>query len=229
MKNLVYICLVMGMSHLTALAGLVFDNKEITVKAGIDDKQAVAIYSFENKGTEPVVISKVHSVCPYCLAAQAAGGTRLGTGENMKFLYKPGEKGKIRAAFTLGTFTGTVKKDIKIYQEGDTEPSIKLVCKIVIPDFIKLSSKSLSWSAEERGMQKKLTIEVVAPKPITLFAPSCSSDEFQLEFKELKKGRKYELLVTPKKGAKPSIAICFFKTDSTHVKYRRVRYYLKLK
>ncbi len=106
-------------------AQLKFDAPVIDADAGIDDSFLTRDFKFTNAGAKPVKITQADAGCS-CLAVEVAGG---------KFTYAPGESGILRAKFEIGSFQGTVEKQILIWLEGDGElnPSAKVMLKVHIP------------------------------------------------------------------------------------------------
>ncbi len=226
---------VLWLSCTFAQADLVFDSKEATLNAKVDDLKVEAYYTFENKGKTPVIIKEVFSVCPHCLSAAIKGGTILDPvsfkkGEGSPIRFAAGEKGVVKAVFGIGTFTGTVMKEVKLFIDDDAEnaPSVVLKCKVIIPQMVTVEPKSLQWNLGEAPVAKTMKLMVREPNVLNIKKPSMMSKDFDVEFTEVRKGKEYTFKVTPKAGAQQQMVGCYFATDSTNLKFRRVRAYLKI-
>jgi len=204
------------------MAGLTFDATSKVVNADADSDVVFAIFDFENKSKEEVVVADYHTPCTNCLSLELLPSTMS---------IAPGAKGKLRAKFKTGTFSGTAEKTITIWLKGDpkAKPSVVLKVKVVIPQLIKLTPRRLNWTIGEKPATKVLTVEVNHSKPIQLFEATCTQDVFKIEKKVIKPGFKYEFHVTPKSTEVFAYGLMRAGTDSKNPKFKRVQSYLIVK
>ncbi|MED5258569.1 MAG: DUF1573 domain-containing protein, partial [Verrucomicrobiota bacterium] len=75
-----------------------FENKEIEITAAADQEKVTFVFPFKNEGSTPVTIIDVNLTCS-CLSAKTD-----------KEIYSSGEKGQLKAIFSIGSFTGIQRK-----------------------------------------------------------------------------------------------------------------------
>ena len=188
-----------------ARAELTFDESLKEVQMSPDQFATHIDFPFENTSDEPVKIVKYNAACS-CTSVQVKGS---------KLAYKPGESGVIRAHFDMGNFSGTVEKSIQIWLTGDPEnqPSVTLTGRLHIPVLIHLAPKTLEWDVQGEAKPKTISITMDHAEPIHILDVSSASQSFSVEYKEIEKGKRYEVTATPKNTDVPGMAIIHIKTD----------------
>lgn len=189
-----------------ASAALEFETPAIKVDAGLNDKVVTRDFKFTNSGDKAVRITQADAGCS-CLAVEVAEG---------KFSYAPGESGVLRATFEVGSFQGTVDKQINVWLEGDPEekPSTSLKMSVHIPVIIKVEPKSLKWKVGETAEAKVIDVAMDYEKPIHVTAVATSNDSFSAELITVEDGKHYQIKVTPQKGTdSPGLNIVRIETD----------------
>jgi hypothetical protein len=193
-------------------AGLEFKEltKEITPKSS--ETQVTADFEFTNTSSKPVAIAKTDPGCS-CLKVEVSGG---------KLKYGPGESGSIRATFDIGNAAGTVDKMVMLWLDGDAaeKPSARLSIRVHIPVLITLEPKTLTWFLGEKPDPKTIHIHMAEGKTIHVSTAKSSSDAFATEVKEVERGRKYDLVITPKATASPGIGVIRIDTDCEIPKHK---------
>lgn len=204
MKVLPLALLLLG--AIPAAAGLKFEASEIKVDAELTDKTVTRDFKFTNSGDKTVKITQADAGCS-CLAVQVAGG---------KFSYAPGESGVLRAVFELGSFQGTVDKQINVWLEGDPEekPSTMLKMSVNIPVIIQLEPKTLKWDLGSSPSPKVIDVTMDYGKPIHISSVASSNETFSTKIITVEEGKRYKVEVTPEKGTDTaSLAIIRIETD----------------
>ncbi len=130
-------------------ADLVFEKKEIEIKAGLSDKEAVARFHFKNTGSHPVHITRVRTTCGCTTAALD------------KHDYAPDEKGEIIATFDIGDRIGMHEKGIMLDTDQTTESVILLNLKIEIPDLLDVTPGLVYWQKGEKPVPKVILVKVL--------------------------------------------------------------------
>ena len=204
MKALSLALLLLGV--IPAAAGLEFESALIKVDAGLNDKTVTRDFHFTNRGDKAVTIKQADGGCS-CLDAQVAGG-KLG--------YAPGESGTIRVVFEVGSFQGTVDKNISVWLDGDPEekPSTMLTMSVNIPVIIQLEPKSLKWEIGAPATAKVIDVIMNYEKPIHIQAVATSNETFSTKLITVEEGKRYKIEVTPAKGTdSAALSIVRIETD----------------
>lgn len=200
------------LAAVASAAGLQFKEitKEVTPKSS--DTTVTADFEFSNTSGKPLTIAKTDPGCS-CLKVDISGG---------KLKYAPGESGTIRTTFEIGNVVGTVDKMVVVWLEGDAEdkPSTRLSIRVRIPVLVTLEPKTLTWLIGEKPEPKIIHIQMAEGKPIHVSGVKPSSDTFTTEVKEVEKGRKYDLVVTPKGTATAGIGVIRIDTDCEIAKHK---------
>jgi hypothetical protein len=199
---------VVVLATFSARAGLVFEREVASEAAAPSEETHESTFHFKNTGTKPVTISEVQSTCG-CLGASTD-----------KMVYQPGDSGTLSATIKLGTFEGEVIKSIYLISDDDQEPKRQLQMKITIPKLMEVSPEVTTWAVGEDPKPKKLSIKVLRDEPIVVTAVSSTRDNFTVELVELEQGRVYEVIMTPKTTAEPTLGAVKIETDCELSRYR---------
>lgn len=211
MKILTLILLLGGILPINA--ALEFETPIIEVDAGLNDKTVMRDYKFTNSGEKAVKIKEADGGCS-CIQVEVAGGKRD---------YAPGESGLLRATFELGSFQGSVDKQINIWLEGDPEekPSSTITMRVNIPVIIKLEPKTLKWNVGEKAEAKFIDVEMNYTKPIHITSVIVGNESFAAKLVTVEEGKHYQIEVTPARGtAESGLSIVRIETDADVEKHR---------
>lgn len=202
-----FLCLVLFLFGVVpAGAGLEFESALIKVDAGLNDKTVTRDFHFTNRGDKAVSIKQADGGCS-CLQAQVAGG-KLG--------YAPGESGTIRVVFEVGSFQGTVDKNISVWLDGDPEdkPSTTLTMSVTIPVIIQVEPKTVKWEVGSPAAPKVIDVMMNYEKPIHITAVATSNGTFSAKLTAVEEGKHYRIEVTPEKGTdSAALSIIRIETD----------------
>ncbi|QTN33400.1 DUF1573 domain-containing protein [Akkermansiaceae bacterium] len=191
---------------LPAAAALRFEAPSIKAEANLDDKFITRDFKFTNSGDKAVTIREADAGCS-CLAIQVAGG---------KLNYAPGETGTLRAVFELGSFQGTVEKQINVWLEGDPEekPSTTLSMSVHIPVIISVEPKSVKWQVGGPADMQVIEVTMDYGKPIRVTSVATGNDMFSAELVTIEEGKRYAIQVKPAKGTDAGgLAVVRIETD----------------
>jgi hypothetical protein len=205
MKALPFLLLLLA--TFPASAGLEFETPAIKVDADLNDKLVTRDFKFTNSGEKAIKITQADAGCS-CLGVEVAEG---------KFSYAPGESGVLRATFEIGSFQGTVDKQINVWLEGDPEekPSIALTMSVHIPVIIKIEPKSVKWKVGDPAEPKVIDIAMDYERPIHVTSVATSNESFSAELITIEDGKHYQIKVTPQKGtASAGLNIVRIETDA---------------
>lgn len=145
-----------------------------------------ASYAFINAGTEPVSFAGMSTSCG-CTAAVTEKAT-----------YAPGERGEVRAVFTIGNRVGPQRKHITLRTDEPGAEPIVLTLETNIPPLLHVEPRVVTWAPGETAASKKVRVRVMREEPLFLsVAPR--KDETEPNFPgwltEVEAGRVYELTV----------------------------------
>lgn len=169
---------------LPARAELVWAEKKISLKATPDRETVEARFHFTNSGNAAIEIQQIQSSC---------GCT---TAELDKRTYAPGESGEIVAKFTLGARLGIQTKTIAVKTRGVEEP-MTLTLVVDIPEVLRIRPTFVYWVQGEAPKPRTMTIDVQSDTPVEKMTVACSNPLMTPVLKEVTKGLRYELTVTP--------------------------------
>lgn len=196
---------------LPALAGLEFEQVMLKHTAKHSDTEVAGEFKFKVTGDKAVTIKDIASYCS-CLKAKTKDG---------KLEFKPGEEGVVETAFLLGTFEGEVTKQVDVLTDDPAQPEIQLAVRVNIPQIFKFEPESLKWDVGEEAKGKTMKMTVVDEKEIAITGLVSSRDGMAAEFKEVKKGREYEITMTPKTTAEPMLGVLRVETNAPYPRYQK--------
>ena len=207
-----FVCTVNALAELVSLS---FENKTVEVIAESGAKDLTMVFPFENKTKQTIEIIRKDAACA-CLGATFKDGKKI---------YAPGEKGELTAKFKLGSLSGTVNKQVLLWQNGDTsnKPSIILTTIVTIPELISLTPLTLSWNIGDEEKTQTSKIIVNHKEPIHITKILSTNNNFTTEVKTIREGWEYELTVTAKDTSNISFGILKITTDSTVPRFRRTQ------
>lgn len=136
----------------TAFAGaLVWQQTRVEMKPAPGDKEAIAYFSFTNKGDQAVEIKSAASSCSTC--------TDFAWEEKP---YKPGEEGQLVAKVDLTGINGRSTKILTVTTSETPAIPQRLELVIDLPEQITLSTRSARW---ETGSKEAKTVTITTAIP----------------------------------------------------------------
>ena len=214
MKKTAVYCLLTLLSVMPLTAELVFDAMTVSVKATLLEDKTDGVFTFTNTGDYPVTIKNIKTSC---------GCT---TTSLEKKVYLPVENGSITATLTLGDRVGQQRKQVTVTTDDATKPSYYLMLEVEIPEVLRMKPARLYWRKGEERTPKSLIVEVVHNEPANVTEASCSNPQIKVEFKELEKGKTYEVTVIPKPEEKTRHNKLIIQTDVPQEKPKKYIAYL---
>jgi len=192
-------------------AGLEFEKTEIAHTVKHSDTEVGGEFKFKVTGGKTIKITDIATYCS-CLKARAKDG---------RTEFKDGEEGIIETAFLLGTFEGEVAKQVALQTDDPAQPEIILAVKVRIPPVFKVEPESLKWGVGEEAKSKTMKFTVLDEHDIAVTGLVSSRENMTAEVKEVKKGREYELTLTPKTTAEPMMGVLRVETDAPYVRFKK--------
>lgn len=175
-----------------ASAQLKFEKETVELVATQSDNSVKGEFAFKNEGSYAVTVKKLETSCQ-CTTAQLDQKT-----------YKPGESGKIRTEFTIGTHEGTVvEKFITLTTDDAKHDTNLLKLQTTVPKLFEVERRFTFWKPGEAKAPKTVNIKIVAKDPIKLTAATPESDKLSADLKEITPGREYQVTITPADTSTP--------------------------
>lgn len=194
-----------------AHAQLVWDKTEIELHPKVGDKEAVAQFPYQNKGTKPITIKNVRSSCGCTVASLKKNDVA------------PGEKGEITATFTIGNRTGTQVKAVSVETDDPAQAMLNLQMKIVIPQEIELQPAFVYWESGEAPKPKTITVKAGEGVNVTKIDVTSSTPDFTTTVEKPKKPGEFVISVVPKDTTRLVSATLTIKPDYPKALYATAR------
>jgi hypothetical protein len=170
---------------LVAQAGLNFEATSLDVKPDPGAAQLIVKFPFKNTGDKKVTLFGTETEC----------GCTTATLDKKE--YEPGESGNITAIFTVGERVGPQVKQIRVRASDQTEPHV-LTFKTTIAQFARVQPQFVYWANGEPATPKSMIFELAdSNTPIEKLTATSNNPAIRPVVRELEKGRKYEIAVTP--------------------------------
>jgi hypothetical protein len=185
------------------------DGPGLELHPAPEDTTALSTFSFENTSDRAVRIMKVDSSCS-CLKAELD-----------KEVYAPGERGVGTAEFKVSTFVGRQEKTIHVATDHPSQPEWVIPFVLVVPVEIELEPRTLQWWVGEDSGTQVCTVRMVGEKPLHITNVTSTRESVSFEWKEIEKGRVYEIHVTPVATDKVLLGALKIETDSEIPMYQR--------
>jgi hypothetical protein len=185
----------------TAQAALVFEKTTLDLNPDMGAATAEAVFKYENKGDTPVHIKAVKPSCGCTTAALAKNDVA------------PGEKGEIKATFTIGDRSGLQVKTIAVETDDPKAPQTVLTFKANIAQALEVTPNFVFWQAGEAPQPK--TIIAKAGKGVTVKKVDVisSSGDFTAKVEPGPTAGEFKIQVQPKDTTKPLNASLTIKPD----------------
>jgi hypothetical protein len=190
----------------TTQAALVFEKTTVDLNPPMGATTAEAVFKYENKGDTPVHIKAVKPSCGCTTAALAKNDVA------------PGEKGEIKATFTIGALSGLQTKTISVETDDSKAPQTVLTFKAMIAQALEVTPNFVFWQASEPAQPK--TIIAKAGKGVTIkkVEVTSSSGDFTAKVEPGSTAGEFKIQVQPKDTTKPLNASLTIKPDVTPAK-----------
>jgi hypothetical protein len=199
---------------ITALAGLlrgelVFDKDPIVVNPKPEDEQIEVTFTFKNGGNKPLAVTGLESSCS-CLEASLD-----------KAIYAEGEKGSGKATFKISSFVGRHEKTLHIFTNDPAHREQILNFILDVPAVVNIEPKLLQWITGQKAEPKEFIVTMVGKDPMKITNVTATRENVKFEWKEIKPGREYKIILSPTDTSGVTIGALKIETDSTITKYQR--------
>ena len=186
-----------------AQAQLKWEQSTVDVHPGINDKQAVAHFKYENIGKTAVHFKSVKASC---------GCT---TTQTQKEVVNPGEKGEIIASLNIGDRTGMQVKTVTV-QTDDPNPAqamtiLTLKANITAP--LEIKPAFVYWTSGEQPKPKKISVKAAKDFPAKELTIKPNNQNFDAKVEAGKAPGEWTIEVTPKDTSRPTGTALQIQTD----------------
>jgi hypothetical protein len=209
MKPLTFIFLLMALWSPLARAELKVDGGRIPVNPKPEDETITVEFTFKNHGDKPVKILSLESGC-HCLLATLD-----------KPVYAPGEAGKGKAEFKVGSFVGDHEKVVIVTTDDPAQKDWQIPFLLTVPEVVSIEPKNVQWWVGEKASPKTMTVKITGPEPMKITNISSTRESMEHSWKAVKEGREYVVTLQPKSTEEVVIGALKIETDSRIPKYQR--------
>ena len=192
-------------------AGIEFAKPSQALTAGHNDTEVAGEFGFTVTGDKPVKILEIKSYCS-CLKAKTKDG---------RMEFKPGDTATIDTAFLVGSFEGEVSKHVVVTTDDANQKDINLTLTVTIPKVYEITPDQVTWNVGEAPTGKKVKFTVLNENAIHVTAVVSTRENMKAEAKEIKKGREYEITLTPTSTAEPMLGALRIETDAPFPRYQK--------
>lgn len=184
-----------------ARAQLAWEKTQIEMRPKIGEKEVVAQFRYENKGTKLINIKNVRSSCGCTVASLKKNDV------------EPGEKGEITATFNIGARTGTQQKSVMVETDDPEQPTLNLQMRVIIPQEVEMQPAFVYWQSGEAPKPKTITIKAGEGVSITKVDVSSSSPDFTTKVQKGAAAGEFVISVEPKDTKRTLSATLTIKPD----------------
>jgi Protein of unknown function (DUF1573) len=209
MKAPIALCIMLGLSSIASAELKLTDGDHVSVKPKPEDETAKIVFAFINSGTKPVKVTHIESACS-CLSATLD-----------RAVYEPGQKGTGTAEFKVSSFTGEQEKTVVVTTDDPQQAEWTVPFIVSVPVVVDIEPKMVQWFLNEEPRTKELTVKMTGKDDMALTKVESTRENMGVSFKEVKAGREYRVILTPKSTADIMIGAVKISTDSKIPKYQR--------
>lgn len=167
-------------------AELVWETKEVRIKAALTDKEIVASFPFKNTGSDPVKFKSFKSACG-CVTIAAS-----------TMEVPPGSTGNVKVVFTPEFRQGMQKRPIAVQFDDEKQTRMALYLHVEIPEVIRPKPIFMRWGPEETLEPKAVTIETDESHPVESMTVRATNPLWEAKVSPAPNSRNYVLEVSPR-------------------------------
>ncbi len=184
----------LAMSGLTGTAfALEWQNRAQEMRTAPLQEEIEAVFTFINDGKKPVVITDIQTDCD-CLEARPD-----------RKVCQSGERGAIKALFTVGDRLGLYERSITVQTDEGAEP-VRLSLRVDVPAAAEVTPRTAEWKVGDPVEGRAVEL-VVAPELWIHFSyAAVTSTEFTASITAVEEGRRYRVTIAPQSTATPASA-----------------------
>lgn len=192
-------------------AELTWEKTEVDLHPKLGEKEAVAVFKYENKGDKPVKIKSVRTSCGCTVASLK------------KDEVGPGEKGEITATFSIGGRTGLQHKGVAVETDDPKQPSLNLQLNVTIPAELEMLPAFVYWQTGEAPKPKTITVKAGEGIKVTKLDVTSSPAEFTTKVDKGSAPGEFVVSVQPKDTSREVKSTLTIKPDYPKTLYALAR------
>jgi hypothetical protein len=174
-------------------SALEWEKREQAVRVAPLQTEVAVEFAFTNTGSRPVEITDIRTNCD-CLDAKSERQT-----------YAAGERGVIRARFSVGDRLGLYERSVLVLTDESPEP-VRLAVKVDVPAPAEAAPRTVDWALNAPAEPRSIEI-TVAPELSIDFTDAISTGAgFVAKLEPLEPGKRYRVVVMPKGTAERASA-----------------------
>jgi len=178
---------------LPAALGLDWGKRTLEIPAAPLQEEVEVTFAFANSGAKPVTILDIKTNCD-CLEAAADRKT-----------YQPGERGTLKALFTVGDRLGIYERSITVTTDEGGEP-VRLAVRVDVPAAAEVTPRTVEWKSGDPAAARTIELVVAPEISIKFTQAAATSPEFVATLEPVEAGRRYRVIITPQSTATPTSA-----------------------
>ena len=198
-------------------AQLVWERKEVHLKATPNDKEVIAQYPFRNEGTEPVKFKSFKSACG-CVSITAS-----------TMVVPPGGSGEVTVKLTPEFRIGDQKRPIAVQFDDATQSRTALYLRVEIPEIIRPHPIFLKWDPSEALEPKAVTIVTDENYPVESVKVQSSNPLWETKTAPIENSRNFTVQILPKRGNGPKAQYVVVEAKLTDGQVKRTNIYVVVK
>ena len=192
-------CLFLAESRLHAQ--LQWESTTLREELAMGQANSEAVFRFENKGRDPVIIRSIKSSCS-CTTAAVTRTT-----------YHPGDKGEIVARFEVGSRTGAQRNTILVQTNDPLAPSTTLTYAVTIPTLVSISPRLVHWRVGEVPKKATVRVQIHPEAALKITGVTVNGENIQAVLVAGDKPGEHLVEITPSQTNSTSRAVIFLQTE----------------
>ncbi|NNE92523.1 MAG: DUF1573 domain-containing protein [Verrucomicrobiales bacterium] len=184
----------------------------LEAEAGVETVEAN--FQVRNSGSERVTITGMETNCA-CL--------KVGVADTV---LDPREETKLSALFEVSELLGESEKVIRVSTSESTGRVAFLPVRVRVPEIFSIEPKNLQWLMGTEPESKIIRIRILRDEPVHVTSVKSSRDSMKAEWKEIEKGKKYEITVIPESTDDYLLGFITIETDLELERHRRQMAYM---
>ncbi len=179
----------LAVSGLTGAAfALEWQDRTQEMRAAPLQEEIEVVFSFVNDSKKPVVVTDIQTNCD-CLEA-----------EPDRKVYQPGERGAIKALFTVGDRLGIYERTLTVQTDEGAGP-VRLSLRVDVPAAAEVTPRTIEWKVNDPVGSRAVELVVAPGISINFDQAAVTSSQFSAALETVETGRRYRVAVTPRSTA----------------------------